>query len=285
MAIFMNSDISEGMSRSDAYNEEQALDDRLASLGLTAKLGAISNTTFLNPLKFGGTACTVGSISDLLTAMGFLTKYFFDSSQNKKLKTIKGLDDGIKGIIKLILRGERELGSNDNYLVLVILGSAILEKSLIQLLGDPAREVSNEIINSHLKYNKNYNIKSLEDWRDGKIRGSLGTVGMIFYGLRIGLKQKRELIQSFVNRHFLPEYEECLMDVHMMKTLDYVRHKYRNPACHLNRDSFQKEDYVDLSNKIVGNKNISEWLNNLSKKKKKADEALLHNHLVLRRNI
>ena len=157
---------------------------------------------------------------------------------------MQGLDEGSKRVIAIILKEEKQLGPSDNFLTPVMLGSALLDKSLVQLVADPAREISDEIIDSHITHDRRYNVKALEGWRDGKIPASLGMIGMILLGLRRGLKQQRELLKSFINKKFYPEYEECLMDMRMIKTVDYVRCKYRNPACHLSRDEFQRNTRI-----------------------------------------
>jgi hypothetical protein len=290
MSNIMIPDNSEGMSLADAKHEAEALDCRLETLGLKNKIDAISKTISLDGLMSGSNLLhQIDGGFKLVTpflflnVMGPLTKYFLKVHREKKLKKLNLLDQGSKGVIELILQEEELYSRKDNFLVPVIMGSVLLEKSLTQLVANPAREVSDELIKSQLKYNKKFKVGSLEGWRDGKTGSSLSIIVQILYGLKNGLNQKRELIKSFINRHFLPEYEQCLMDTGMMMTLQAVRNQYRNPACHLIRDSFCKEDYEDLSIKITGNKSFTEWLNKLSNKKKEPNQALLHNHIVLRR--
>jgi hypothetical protein len=270
----MNSEIANGMSMKEAINEAHKLGGCLAALTALKATEFFRNDIGTQPRKFVGTYPILGTVGSLINLVLRFPKA-------NSLKLVRRLNDGLKNVISEILKEENHTGPNDNFLTLVILGSALLDKFLVEIVAEPAREFADAIIESHLKRNRNYNVQALEGWRDGKVPASLGIVVMILSGLRRGLKQGRELIRSYIQKNFLPAYEECIMDVRMINAVDYVRSQYRNPACHLNRGFFNYNEYKDLSIIIVGNPSFNEWLKESLYSKKEPDKAIFHNHLVL----
>ena len=186
------------------------------------------------------------------------------------------------GLIDEIIRAESESGRR-NYFPLILMHSVFCEVELQRLLLAPARAISGDLIEAQVAEKPSFNVTAMEAWSQGNIPGTLGITGMVVCALRWGLRQRRPAIKDWVQSQFVPAYQAIISNRALSQAIEVIRGNFRNPACHGEVIQYSKADYEHLAKLVVGTDSVAAWRRSNTGFSMNAGEAVLHNHLVLKR--
>jgi hypothetical protein len=158
----------------------------------------------------------------------------------------------------------------------------VLESELEQLLVSPARPIGALLASALADRGKAKQAEMLAAWAEGKYPATMSTSSLLLMALRYGLENEKtaEASRAFLARHFRAPYLDLVRAGQLGATLDRVREKYRNNACH-GLKPFGPGDYQQFSRLVIGRARFAEWKSGGPLPEATAGTtSLLHHHLV-----
>src|SRR5262249_32029017 len=136
----------------------------------------------------------------------------------------------------------------------------VLESELERLLVAPARPVGALLAGALAGKGKAKQAEMLLAWAEGRDPATMSTSSLLLMAVRYGLEGEKAAADSgsFLSRHFRPPYLDLVKAGRLGATLDHVREKYRNNACH-GLKPFGPGDYQQFSRLVIGRERFAEW--------------------------
>lgn len=165
-----------------------------------------------------------------------------------------------------------------DYSFLIAPACAILEKELDELLAQPARAVAASLCEVMQGVDASQ-AGLLDKWAEGRSLPALGTNSLLLRALRHGLGQQQEALLTFAGGAFTPGFLDLIRTNQVAKSLDRLRNRYRNDACHGTRP-FDAAAYADFSRLLVGRERAAGWEEEGPRPAPPAPEEGLLHHLL-----
>jgi hypothetical protein len=186
----------------------------------------------------------------------------------------------VAGLVRL----EGDRNGNDDHTPLVVIGCIALERELVRLVVEPAREVAGALIERVAEGLRPGQVEILRHWQSGLVPATLGTVEMVLFALRRGLTQPVPEVVRFVAGRFHDPYDVLLRANGFGRAAGALRNDFRNKAFHGLKPSFTAEEYGLFCRLVVGNSTFGAWAAaGPQPDPPEPDHGLLHHHLALSR--
>lgn len=225
--------------------------------------------------------------SDLIRDTFFALAAKFIRPQPRSIETtrrsgaLNRVTPGFSLLFKDFIKSERTLRKNSNHLFVITLLSNLVDRALANLISEPAKPLTVDFIDVHLRRNPGFNPDTLMAWHDGKIPTVMMITEWILIGIRRGLRCKHRNIVDFVHDQFHPDYVAIATNRGMIHALRDVRTKFRNPAIHLACTDLTAGDYQNILNLTFGTQSIDAWMGGSTSASGAA--PVLHHHLLLKK--
>ncbi len=160
---------------------------------------------------------------------------------------------------RTLLAVEAGFPSDGDHGLLIAPACSVLESQLGRLLLEPARGIAGGMCEALRCSKKNRRQSELiERWAEGKVPSTIGVASIVLLALRRGWEQQAVIVQDFLSREFTESYIGLLGSNALGKTLDVVRNRFRNPACH-GLSEFGIAAYEEFAELLVGNRRLAQW--------------------------
>jgi hypothetical protein len=173
---------------------------------------------------------------------------------------------------------ESKLPAGADYGFLISPACQIMESELDRLLVTPALRISTSLIKV-LKVDRKAtaDVKILESAE--KTKATIGTQVILLRALERARKERMRPILKFLANHFEPRYTGLLEGYKLADTLDQVRTRFRNPACHGTK-VFDAEAYEQFARLAVANRLFHVWdEEGTEEREPSAKVGVFHHHL------
>jgi serine/threonine protein kinase len=161
---------------------------------------------------------------------------------------------------------------------LVGVGGTIVEAELTRLLGEPALYLG-EILFLGLKKKEQNHARILEKFLSREYSPTLGLQALLLVVLRRTLAKDNEVLRNFLQKYFVPPYQNLLSSKGLDRALNEVRER-RNNAAHAKKPC-NLLSYNDFSRLVVGHDTFGTWdLCGPDPNPPPSHQAVLHHHLI-----
>jgi hypothetical protein len=158
-----------------------------------------------------------------------------------------------------LLHHEERHPPDGDYGILIAPACQVVEAALGEILTQPARAIVADLIAAmRVQQKDRHQADILAKWGSGQVPTTFGTHGLVLLALRRGCEHRSDAVRKFLASHFRPPYVDLLTDRGLGASLEAIRTRFRNPACH-GTTSFDRSAYEEFVGLVVAQQRFGLW--------------------------